>query len=66
MSVNFSEDDLKIPLLITKLNVIKKNNEISIELRKQKKNAIFNMLSDYCSINAYFLDTVCNLSCIWI
>ena len=36
MSVNFSEDDLKIPLLITKLNVIKKNNEISIELRKQK------------------------------
>ena len=36
MSVNFSEDDLKIPLLITKLNVIKKNNEISIDRRKQK------------------------------
>ena len=41
MSVNFSEDDLKIPLLITKLNVIKKNNEISIELRKQKIATIY-------------------------
>lgn len=36
MSVNFFDDELNIPLLITKLNVIKKNNETSIELRKQK------------------------------
>lgn len=35
-NVNYYDDELKIPLLITKLNVIKKNNDISLELRKQK------------------------------
>lgn len=35
-NVNYFDEELKIPLLLTKLNVIKKNSEISLELRKQK------------------------------
>ena len=35
-NLSYFDDELKIPLLLTKLNVIKRNNEISLELRKQK------------------------------